>query len=164
MHALSAHDPAKLLDLLAARLAFERVAGGLYEAILGKLRAVEAPALDRLIAILQQQCDEEREHARWLEAQIAMLGGETRDGRAIDIVLANDQDPAQLFHALLAAELADTAGWDLLVQLADQAGDHDAKDALEMRLHQEQRHLALVRRIVTRLATRVIVDETLPAP
>ncbi len=40
-----------------------------------------------------------------------------------------------MFHALFAAELVDNAGWDLLVQLADEADDDEARRAFKKRLH-----------------------------
>ncbi|HEU4612003.1 MAG TPA: hypothetical protein VFS15_07990, partial [Kofleriaceae bacterium] len=62
------------------------------------------------------------------------------------------------------AELADNAGWDLLVTLADEAGDRDAKKAFKKRLHAEEEHLIFVRRAVQKIARREVLGEQVSMP
>ena len=64
----------KLADVLAERLAFERVGVRLYDAIMARV-AGEEPAIRRILPRLEQQRDEEREHETWLALEIS---GSTR--------------------------------------------------------------------------------------
>ena len=57
-----------------------------------------------------------------------------------------------LFHALLLAELADNAGWDLLHSLAGELGDSAAKKEFGKRLREEAEHLLFVRKVVQKFA------------
>jgi hypothetical protein len=69
-----------------------------------------------------------------------------------------------LLQALLAAELVDNAGWDLLAQLADEAGDREAKRAFKKRLHEEEDHLLFVRKAVEKLAFAEVLGEDVKLP
>jgi hypothetical protein len=90
---------------------------------------------------------------------------EQRESQGIeDIILDGDNEMLHYFHALLAAELADNAGWDLLVVLADEAGDREAKKQFKKRLHQEMEHLLFVRRVIKRLARRDVLGQTVTMP
>lgn len=176
MDKLAKHNPEKLIDFLTARLAFERAGVKLYDAVLDKIRLGGDDNVMRMLDRLQQHRDEEREHEEWLEAQVRALGGdthgqtdmsqlETRESKGIeDIILDGDNEISHLFHALLTAELADNAGWDLLVQLADDAGDRDAKHEFKKRLHEEEEHLLLMRRAVERLARHEVLGEEVRMP
>jgi bacterioferritin (cytochrome b1) len=176
MKELAKHNPEKILDLLIARLTFERTGVKLYDSVISKIRAQKDPDAHRMLETLQEHRDEEKEHEEWLEEQVRALGGdahgssdmsrlEARESKGIeDIVLDGDNDALHLFHALLAAELADNANWDLLVQIADQAGDRDAKKQFKKRLHEEMEHLVFIRRVIERLARRVILGESVEMP
>ncbi len=166
----------KILDLLGARLAFERTGVALYDAVIGKLRAHGDPEMARVIENLEEHRDEEKEHEEWLEEQVRNLGGdaqvttemaalEIRESKGIEeVIVDGDNDTLHVFHALLAAELADNAGWDLLVQLADEAGDRDAKKAFKKRLHEEEEHLLFARRLIERLARREVLGQSVELP
>jgi bacterioferritin (cytochrome b1) len=52
---------------------------------------------------------------------------------------------AQALNALLTAELADNASWELLIELAQQAGHKDMASEFTAALQDEQRHLDRVR-------------------
>jgi len=176
MQELTRHNPMKVIDLLTARLAFERAGVRLYDSIISKMQDFEEVDARRILETLQEHRNEEQEHGEWLEAQIRALGGDTdattdmaelesRESKGIEeIILDGDNDAMHLFHALLTAELADNAGWDLLVELADEAGDRDAKRAFKKCLHEEEEHLVFVRRIVERLARRVVLEENVETP
>jgi rubrerythrin len=58
---------------------------------------------------------------------------------------------AQCLNAMLAVELTDNAGWELLIQLADEAGETELSGRFLAALTQEQEHLAIVKGWVTRL-------------
>ncbi len=176
MEKLANFNREKVLDLLIARMNFERAGVKLYDSVIAKIQAQSDSSLLRLLDKLHEHRNEEKEHEEWLEEQVRMLGGdahgtsdmaqlEERESKGIeDIILDGDNEALHFFHALLAAELADNAGWDLLVELADQAGDRDAKKAFKKRLHQEMEHLLFVRRVIRRLARREVLGQTVSMP
>jgi bacterioferritin (cytochrome b1) len=176
MQELAQYDPEKLVDLLTERLTFERAGVALYDAIIAKIEASQDEQVQRVVPQLREHRDEEKEHEEWLEAQIRALGGdvdektemarlvETESSGIEQVILDGDNDPSHLFHALLAAELTDNAGWDLLVTLAGEAGDRDAKKAFKQRLHEEEDHLVFVRRAVEGFACHAVLGEALELP
>jgi rubrerythrin len=176
MEKLAANNHAKVIDLLTERLVFERLGVKLYDAVLQKVLAIGDTEAQNLIDELQEIRDQEKEHTEWLEEQILALGGDThgetdmslltvRESKGIeDIVLDGDNELSHLLHALLTAELADNAGWELLVVLADEAHDRDAKKAFKKRLHEEEEHLLFVRRAVQRLARRIVLGQDVSMP
>jgi rubrerythrin len=178
MQKLARHNRDKVIDVLTGRLAFERAGVRLYDSIISKVQAAAAqsPQLGRLLEPLKEHRNEEKEHEEWLEAQIRSLGGDvhakTEMAQLIEIEsqgiekIVFDGDPAisHLFHALLTAELADNAGWDLLVQLADEAGDKEAKRSFKKRLREEEAHLVFARRVMTKLARRDVLGEHVSLP
>jgi rubrerythrin len=176
MDKLARNNPEKLIDLLSERLFFEREAVKLYDALMAKLVRSNDPEIHRTLWTLRAHRNEEKAHEEWLEAQILALGGDVMavtdlvalartEAVGIEaIVLDGDNEPVHLFHALLAAELADNAGWDLLVALADEAGDRDAKKQLKMRLHEEDDHVAFARRALASLTRSSVLGEELEMP
>jgi bacterioferritin (cytochrome b1) len=176
MQELAKHAPDKLVDLLTERLTFERAGVALYEAIITKIEASADKQVQRMLPQLREHAHEEKEHEEWLEAQIRALGGDTHAktemARLVEIessgieqvIIDGDNDPKHLFHALLTAELTDNAGWELLVSLAGEAGDRDAKKAFKQRLSEEKDHLAFVRRAVEGFTCHVVLGEALELP
>jgi bacterioferritin (cytochrome b1) len=172
---LAKNDPAKVIDVLNERLAFERAGVKLYDRILEVMRAAGDEGVSRMIPEMQKHRDEEKEHEEWLEARIRDLGGDahsetersrlvTRESKGIEEVVMSDAELPHLLHALLAAELVDNAGWDLLAQLADEAGDHGAKREFKKRLHEEEDHLLLVRKAVVQLSFADVLGEDASLP
>jgi bacterioferritin (cytochrome b1) len=175
MAELSRYDTSKVIDALNERLAFERAGVKLYDRILGVMRAASDGNFARMLPEMEQHRTEEKEHEEWLEAQIRALGGDahgetersrlvTRESKGIEEVVMSDAELPHLFHALLAAELVDNAGWDLLVQIADEAGDRTAKREFKKRLHEEEDHLLFIRKAVERLSFRDILGEEAELP
>ncbi len=175
MEKLANHDVSKIIDVLNERLAFERAGVKLYDRILEVMKGMGDENVARMLPEMQRHCDEEKEHEEWLEAQSRALGGNahaetersrliTRESKGIEEVVMSDAELPHLMHALLAAELVDNAGWDLLVQIADEAGDHSAKREFKKRLHEEEDHLLFVRKAVERLSFQDVLgeDATLP--
>jgi bacterioferritin (cytochrome b1) len=157
-----AENREKAIDILSERLAFERSGVKLYDRILAVLREEHGDGMSRVIGEMQKHRDQEKEHEEWLEAQIRGLGGTaheetdrsrlvSRESEGIAKVVSSEDRIAHLFHALLAAELVDNAGWDLLARLADEAGDRTAKREFKRRLHEEEEHLVFVRKVVEKL-------------
>ena len=115
--------------------------------------------------------EEEKAHEEWLEEQLRQLGGETgpegerllevrREARRREDVLLGDPEPAQLFRQLLAAEVSDVGGWELLLEIAGRAQDDEARDAFQQRLHEEQEHFRFLCHIAAVFAGSEILDET----
>jgi bacterioferritin (cytochrome b1) len=174
MEKLSQHDKTKVIDVLNERLTFERAGVKLYDRVLEVMRTGGEGAA-RMLPEMEQHRSEEKEHEEWLEAQIRSLGGDahaetdksrlvTRESKGIEEVVMSDAELPHLLHALLAAELVDNAGWDLLVQLADEAGDRDAKREFKKRLHEEEDHLLFVRKAVERLSFRDVLGADVELP
>jgi bacterioferritin (cytochrome b1) len=176
MPQLGSKNKDKALDLLNERCAFERTGVKLYDAIIAKMRKSTDGQPAGLLDQMQEHRDQEKEHEEWLEQEIRSLGGnphaetdkvrlvETESKGITEVILDGDPDIVHLFHALLLAELADNAGWDLLVQLADQAGDKRSKREFEQRLHDEQEHLVLVKRAVEAFARREVLGQPASLP
>lgn len=175
MEKLAKYDASKVIDVLNERLAFERAGVKLYDRVLEVVRASADENAQRMLEELQQHRDEEKEHEEWLEAQIRGLGGDahaeteksrlvTRESKGIEEVVLSDAELPHLLHALLAAELVDNAGWDLLTQLADEAGDREAKREFKQRLHQEEDHLIFVRKAVEKLSISDVLGKEQKLP
>ncbi|HYG69803.1 MAG TPA: DUF892 family protein [Anaeromyxobacteraceae bacterium] len=175
MEELKSYDAAKVIDALNERLTFERAGVKLYDRILDVIRAHADPNVSRMLNEMEQHRNEEKEHEEWLEAQIRSLGGDahaetessrlvTRESRGIEEVVMNATELRHLFHALLAAELVDNAGWDLLVQIADEAGDRGAKREFKKRLHEEEDHLLFVRKAMVKLSFQDVLGQAEELP
>ncbi len=165
----------KVIDLLTERLTFERTGVRLYDHVLERIRATGDPEVAMLHAPMTAHRDQEKEHEEWLEAKIRALGGSAHaltsqahlvqtESRGLEAVIFDQRATLpQMLHALLAAELVDGAGWELLVALADEANDHDLKKELKRRLHEEEDHLALIQRAVARFARRDVMGAQVAA-
>ena len=173
MQKLAGTNVSRVIDLLNERLTFERSGVKLYDKILERMRTDPQAAL--MVEQMQEHRDEEKEHEEWLEKQIRALGGDARspseksilvraESQGIEHVIERDAQLPHDFHALLIAELADNAGWDLLVQLADEVGDRDAKKEFKKRLHEEEEHLLFVRHAVEQFAKDELLGESETMP
>lgn len=177
MEKLARHNAALVLDVLSGRLAFERTGVTLYDAVIQKIERAGEPRYHVLIDQLRHNRNEEKEHEEWLEAQIRALGGSAHETTTMSqleleestgiksVIVDGHQKVLHLLHALLAAELADNAGWDLLVKLADDTGDTAAKAQFAKRLAEEVKHLAFIREAVVRAAELEILgfSEKMPS-
>jgi len=175
MKQLAEKNREKVIDLLNERLTFERAGVKLYDRILDVMRQSGDQNVNRMLEEMQEHRDEEKEHEEWLEDQIRTLGGDAhaetehselveRESKGIEEVVMSDAKLPHLFHALLAAELVDNAGWDLLVSLADEAGDREARREFRKRLHQEADHLLLVRKAVQKFSMQDVLGEEVKMP
>jgi bacterioferritin (cytochrome b1) len=175
MKELAAKNREKVIDVLNERLTFERAGVKLYDRILEVMRESNEENVERMLEEMQEHRDEEKEHEEWLEEQIRALGGDAhaqtehsrlveQESTGIEQVVMSDAKLPHLFHALLAAELVDNAGWDLLVSLADEAGDREAKREFRKRLHQEADHLIFVRKVVQKFSVQDVLGEEVKMP
>ena len=172
---LKGGQPTIFLDKLGERLAYERAGTRLYDALIVKYRAAQGaggdvlPPADTLVSddaraasedpveTLERIRADEFEHFTLLcEAMIAMGGDPTAQTPCADVTAVASSgfmqvlnDPrttlAQCLNAMLAVELADNAGWELLASLADEAGQNELAGRFLAALGQEQEHLAVIK-------------------
>lgn len=150
-------DPSVFLDLLGARLAFERSGTRLYEALLIKFEAANVHEGGPTRAELEQLRDEELRHAAMLADCIEQLGADpTAVTPSADIqsvatqgVLQVAADPrttlTQALQAAMIAELADNDAWQTLIDLADAFGQEEMADEFRHALVEEEDHMMRVR-------------------
>lgn len=166
---LQGHKPAVLLDKLGERLAFERTGVRLFDGLLAKFEASGSwrggPTVEELVRFREH----ELEHLTLMKEALEGLGADpTAITPSADIagveglgVLQVITDPrttlAQALHAHLIAELADVAGWELLISLTEGLGHEPLiarmRDALAKEvLHREsvQRWLAAHGQLIAR--------------
>jgi hypothetical protein len=128
--------------------------------------AVLAPVEGEMPAqTLQRIRSEELAHFRLLCDAMTQLGGDpTAQTPCADVTATASMgimqvvtDPrttlAQCLNAVLTAELTDNAGWELLVQLAEQAGETELAGRFLGALAQEQEHLVTVKGWLSALVT-----------
>jgi hypothetical protein len=108
---------------------------------------------------------EELAHFRMLCAAMEKMGGDpTAQTPCADVIATASMgiiqvvtDPrttlAQCLNAMLTAELTDNAGWELLVQLAEDAGETELAGRFLGALGEEQEHLAIVQGWLTMLVS-----------
>ena len=106
---------------------------------------------------LQRIRSEELEHFKMLSMSIEALGGDpTAQTPCADVsgtasmgfmqVLTDPRTTlAQCLNTMLSVELTDNAGWELLIQLADDAGETEIAGQFLAALGQEQQHLTIIR-------------------
>ena len=169
MNNLAKQNLTNVIDMLTERLTFERTGVRLYDRVLERIRATGDPDVAKLHGPMTVHRDQEKEHEEWLEAKIREMGGSAHamtdkanlvktESRGLEEVIFDERATLpQMLHALLAAELVDNAGWDLLVAVADEANDHELKKQFKRRLHEEEDHLALLQRVVARFAKRDVM-------
>jgi bacterioferritin (cytochrome b1) len=166
----------KVLDLLTARLEFERTGVKLYDNVIERVRSAGVGDYARMLDTLKEHRDEEKEHEEWLEQQIRSAGGDahgstdmsrlegTESQGITKVILDGDPQLGHALHALLVAELADNAGWDLLVKIAAEAHDGEAKRGFRKRLHEEEQHLIYIRRALMRFERREVLGQQVQMP
>ena len=168
-------EPTIFLDKLGERLAYERTGVRLYDALILKCRATEEALGQPLLTAARAGDDngqeaaesatetlmriraEELVHFNLLRAAMEQMGGDpTAITPCADVMsvaasgfmqVLNDPRTtlAQSLNAMLAVELADNAGWELLTVLAEDAGQSDLAGQFLGALAQEQEHLAIVK-------------------
>ncbi|HEY8520692.1 MAG TPA: ferritin-like domain-containing protein [Gammaproteobacteria bacterium] len=153
---LAGKNPEVLINKLGERLAFERSGARLYDSLITKCEAAQG-ACPVPVEELKQFREDEVEHFNLLVETLASMGADptaqTPDadlaGVASAGVLQVVSDPratiAQALTAMLTAELADNAGWELLAKLAEAYGLDGAAQRFRVALAAEERHLARMR-------------------
>lgn len=149
--------PQAFIDKLAERLAYERGGTRLYDAAIAKFIEHGDELKNVTLGELQEIRDQEANHALLIKECIEKLGADpTAQTPSADLVGVETMglmqavtDPrtnmAQTLHALLAAELADEAGWETLIALADSMGQDDMVTRFREAEQHEQEHVFKVR-------------------
>lgn len=175
MQKLARHNRDKLIDILSERLACERAGVKLYDVVLSKMKNMTDPVSVRLYAPLEDFRGHEKEHEEWLESQLRTLGATghehtdradlvQRESIGIERVVRGDDDVVHLVHALLTAELIDNSGWELLLELADDADDDVARREFRKRLHEEAEHLSALRLAMLSIVRREVLGSSRVPP
>jgi len=164
----------RLYDALLTKYeALVRVDGERFGATLANAQRDSAAAGDGAqgeepLEVLRRIRAEELEHFKMLSAAIERLGGDpTAQTPCADVAATAAMgyiqvltDPrttlAQCLNVMLSAELTDNAGWELLIQLADDTGQSDVAGEFLAALGEEQQHLAIVRAWLEALMTNEI--------
>ena len=148
---------AVFMDKMSERLAFERMGTRLYEALYNKLETLGESSPGPTLEDIQQIGSEELEHFLLLNRAITEAGGDpTVQSPCADVAAVTSlgimqvlTDPrtslAQCLQAILSAELTDNAGWELLIQLADNLGYEELSAPFQEALAHEEEHLVNVR-------------------
>jgi len=161
-------DPALFLDKLGERIAFERSGTRLYDALITKYKVVSLmrqdvlPPVSTMAGLRWEQVDEtplqtlqriraeELSHFRLLCSAVEKMGGDpTAQTPCADVTATASMgfiqvltDPrttlAQCLNAMVAAELIDNAGWELLATIAGGAGQPDLQQQFLSAMNQEQ--------------------------
>lgn len=164
MQMLTGDRPHALLDKLGERAAFERGGTRLYDGLLSKFDSDPHAHGSVSRQTLQHFRDEEAQHFQLLCEAIEQLGGDpTAMTPCANLVGVQSMglwqtmsDPrttlAQCLNTMLVAELADSAGWELLIGLADSSGHDDMAKRFRRALEQEAEHLTQIRAWVQELA------------
>lgn len=153
---LTGEQPQLLLDKLGERLAFERTGTRLYDALITKFEATQDGSTSMTLADLQQIRQDEARHFAIIADAIETMGGDpTSQTPCADLVGVESMglmqvvtDPrttiAQSLHAILVAELADQAGWEMLIALAEDQGQNAMITDFSVALDEERVHLQQV--------------------
>ena len=174
---LMGERPEMLMDKIGERIAFERTGTRLYDALILKYEILAEnddppampPALDgtgeEVGATLQRIRAEEHAHFQMLCDVMRSLGGDptaqtpcadataTASMGIMQVVTDPRTTLAQSLNAMLIAELADNAGWELLIALAQEAGKTEMVEMFENAMAEEQEHLITIKSWLTALVT-----------
>lgn len=158
MAMLTGNDPKILLDKLGERLAFERGGTRLYDALIAKCEAMQDGYTGVSIDDLRKIRNDEARHFSIVVDAIESLGGDpTAQTPSADLVgvesmglIQSVTDPrttvAQSLHAILAAELIDNSGWEILIALAESQNQNAMLNEFKIALDEERGHLQQVQR------------------
>jgi len=161
IEALKGQKANVFLDKLGERAGFERTGVRLYELAISKFDAFGSwdggPSRGDLVHLR----GEELQHFGLVAEAIRTLGGDptayTPSADLISIISSGvpkalsepRTDLLEGLNALIVAELADGAAWELLIALADELGQDKLSDRFGEALRTEQQHLAKVRAWLT---------------
>ncbi len=158
--------PTLFIDKLGERLAFERTGSRLYEAVIAKLDALGSfdggPRREDLLEIRE----DELRHLALIKRAIEELGADptvqtpsadvvgVASSGLLSVVADARTSLSDALQAALIAELADTASWELLADLASELQENDWAERFREAHRTEESHLARVRHWLTLRVSR----------
>jgi bacterioferritin (cytochrome b1) len=154
---LTGKNPEVLIDKIGERLAFERTGVRLYDAFITKCQDQRGARTELSLEELVRVRNDEAEHFALLNEALVSLGADpTAQTPCADAsgvmslgVMQVLTDPrttvSQGLEALLTTELTDNASWELLVKLAEQAGQTELAQRFSGALSSEREHLTLIK-------------------
>ncbi|HEY5948405.1 MAG TPA: ferritin-like domain-containing protein [Kofleriaceae bacterium] len=157
---LEGHTARVLIDKLGERLAFERTAVRLYDALLAKYEAAVVHPGGPTRREIEQIRDEEIRHFAIVRDAILQLGADatamTPCGDVVGVagqgwvqVLTDPRSTlSQCLVVMLGVEVTDEEGWELLITLAESLGFADIAERFRFALFEEEQHAVCVRRWV----------------
>lgn len=163
MDVMTGDRPQVLLDKLGERAAFERGGTRLYDGLLSKFDADPHAHGSVSRQTLQHFRDAEARHFQLVCEAVEQLGGDptamTPCANLVGVqamgLWQSMNDPrttlAQCLSIMLIAELADSAGWELLISLAKSSGHKDLAKRFQKALEEEAEHLTQIRAWVQEL-------------
>jgi rubrerythrin len=169
-------DRDDFIDKLTQRWIVERAAVTLYRVAIARLRVNQL--LGGLVPDLERFADEEKLHAEMLEQLLSELGhGDVRREPAtatvnvaastmaaiLDSVRAPHATARSILEAMLMAERLDASGWELLTDLANEAGlDEEWLRSFRTAGRQEGEHEHVIRTHLMRLEHEMLLHERYP--
>jgi ferritin-like protein len=166
-------DKNKLIDKLLERWIVEKTAFELYG--LAAERARLLGNRQGLVVRLEEIRRQEKDHEEMIEEVVRALGGELdrnlpsvqvaqREASGLlEVLRKPDAQLPHVLHALLTAELVDNAGWDLLIELGNQAGlGHETMRRFRLAFDAEKDHLATIRGLLQEIARSEVLGATQP--
>jgi rubrerythrin len=174
---LTGNHPYLLLDKLGERLAFERTGTRLYDALITKFDSTQDQTTSMTLADLHKIRQDEARHFAIIADAIETLGGDpTSQTPCADLAGVESMglmqvvtDPrttiAQSLHAILIGELADNAGWEMLIALAEDQNQNAMITEFSVALDEERVHLQQVQRwleeatLGTAISDGAVVDD-----
>jgi hypothetical protein len=163
-----------LVDLLAERLGAARTALALLDAAVERAPASELDFVRHGVVELERCGREASEHVAWLASEIERLGVDplapSESSRLAEVEMApiaRFEDGARpplerVLESLMVVASIDHAGWSVLLDAAVGAADARAEAELRRRMLERGEHVAVARRLATRLASRVMFPDRDP--
>ncbi|HYX34149.1 MAG TPA: ferritin-like domain-containing protein [Oligoflexus sp.] len=160
---IKGEKPEIFIDKLGERMAFERMGVRLYQALIRKCEMDPARHASMDLYRLQQICDSELEHMQMLKQAIEAVGADPTattpgaDAMAVASMglgqVLNDPRTSvtQCLEAILIAELADTDGWQLLIDLTQETGDETMLAQFQRAMQEEEVHVLEIRSLLKEL-------------
>lgn len=148
---------AELVDKLGERLAFERTGTRLYDALISKHDAFGSFDGGPTRADLENIRRDEHDHFLMLKKVIERLGGDpaavtpsacvaATAGRGLGDVCTDPRTTLlQCLEAILIAELTDNDAWEVLIGIAQRAGQRELERGFRAAVETEREHLVRVR-------------------
>lgn len=145
------------MDKLGERIAFERTGTRLYQALLSKYHGSEDKSSYPDISTLERFCVEEKNHFDMACAAMEEIGGDcTAMTPSADVAgvaamgwIQVISDPRTSFkqslEIILQAELVDNACWEVLIELAEDAGLSKLATDFQQALDEEKIHLETIK-------------------